>query len=434
MSTNQAENQTGLMLKKDFPFFETNPEVVYLDSAATSLTPNSVIDEINRYYRHYSVNIHRGVYKASAEATKVYEDTRQKVIKFINAPSSFETVYTRNTTESLNLIAYSFERVSGLDELYFAWKSGWAKGDVILLTESEHHSNIVPWQMLAERVGARIVFVPVLPNGALNLNALEDIKKDLAGETVKIVSLSQVSNVTGIVYDLEPFQSFAREKGALFIVDGAQAVCHQKVDVTAIDCDFYVFSAHKMLGPTGIGVVVGKRSLFDKMHPFLGGGDMILEVHKGATTYNEPPYKFEAGTPNISGVFGLAAAIDYLEKVDLNEIFRWEQELLYYALEKVGKIDGIIIHGPSLEELKKGQYEKVGVLPFGIESIHPHDVGTILDDYKVCIRAGHHCCQLLMQAWNVSATNRASFYLYNDHSDIDKLVEAIQGVQKVFKR
>ena len=434
MKIDQKIQNLNEITRKDFPFFANNPDTVYLDSAATSLTPTSVIEAIDRYYQNYSVNVHRGVYRASMEASEVYEGVRDKIRNFISASNDYEVVYTRNTTESINLLAYSLERAHKLGEMYSAWDVPWEKGDVILISESEHHSNIVPWQMLADKVEAQIVFVPVIENGALDLNKFEDIQKELKNRRVKIVSLAHVSNVSGIVHDLKPFSKYARDKGALFIIDGAQSVCHMKVDITDIDCDFYAFSAHKMLGPTGVGTLVGRRDLLDHIPPFLGGGDMILDVLKSKTVYNAPPYKFEAGTPNVSGVFGFGAAIDYLEKVGLDNIHRWEKHLLKYAMESLEKEDGVTMHGPSLTDVKNGAYEKTAVLSFNIDGIHPHDVGTILDEHSVCIRAGHHCCQVLMSVWGTHATNRASFYLYNDFEDVDKLILAIQAVRKIFQK
>lgn len=419
-------------VKSDFPFFTHNPGTVYLDSAATSLKPEAVISAISRYYREYSANIHRGVYKASMEATQIYESTRGVVKKFLNAGKAYEVVFTRNTTEGINLLSHSLENFRGnLGNQYMSWSDGIQKGDVFLITESEHHSNIVPWQMLCDKKGAELVFVPVHQNGQLNLGEFEEIKNRLKSKNVRVVSISKVSNVTGIVHDLEPFRFFAREKGSIFIVDGAQAVCHHTTYLDEMDADAFVFSAHKMLGPTGSGVLVAKKDLLEKIPPFLGGGDMILDVTKGHTTYNSVPHKFEAGTPDIAGVFGLKAAIEYLESIGMENIYEWEKALLKYTFEKLEPL-GVEIYGPSANELV--EIEKVGVVSFNIPGIHPHDVGSIMDESNVCIRAGHHCCQLLMQFWNTSATNRASFYLYNDFSDIDQLADAIQNVRKIFKK
>jgi len=424
-------------VKSDFPFFENNPGVVFLDSAATSLTPKPVIDAVRRYYEQYSVNIHRGVYKSSMEATDIYEKTRETIKRFIGAEQGYEVIYVRNTSEGFNLLSVVLERLSeNPGEQYGAWSNGTGlgKGDVVVVSESEHHSNIVPWQMLSRRTGAEVEFIPVTVDGELDHTALEQLEQKVAGKNVKVVSLSKVSNVTGVVHDLTPFKEFARKKGAMFFVDGAQAICHEKIDLKEMDADAFVFSAHKMVGPTGIGAIVLRSDLARVLPPFMGGGDMILEVYKDKTIYNEPPHKFEAGTPHIAGVFGLQAAIEYLEKVGVENILAWEKELLYATLEKLEKIEGVHIYGPSLERLKNGEVEKVGVVSFNIKGAHPHDVGTIMDENNVCIRAGHHCCQLLMQCWNVDATSRASFYLYNDMGDVDKLIESVSAVQKIFTR
>ena len=434
MLTNETTQLDSLArkVKADFPFFTANPETIYLDSAATSLKPQTVIDAIVRYYEQFSANIHRGVYRVSMEATEVYESTREVIKNFLGANDDYEVIYVRNTTEAMNLLAVSLSRTTNqLKKNYSAWQNGFEKGDVILLTESEHHSNIVPWQMIADAASLELVYVPVMPNGELSREAFQDIKIQLKNRRVKIVSISQVSNVTGIIHNLDPFIAFAREKGALFFVDGAQAVCHQTISLKDSGADAFVFSAHKLLGPTGTGVLVGRKSLLENLPPFLGGGDMILEVSKNVTTYNKIPHKFEAGTPDIAGVYGLRAAIEYLNRIGMDTILNWEKELVKYGMQKL-EAAGVHVFGPSLSELER--VEKVGVISFNIPGIHPHDVGTIMDEHNVCIRAGHHCCQLLMQAWNTSATNRASFYLYNDYSDIDKLAEAVGYVKKIFNR
>jgi cysteine desulfurase/selenocysteine lyase len=431
MMTSNLENLSQ-KVKSDFPFFHHNPDTVYLDSAATSLKPEQVINAITKYYREYSANIHRGVYKASMEATQVYENTREVIKKFIGAGKNFEVVYIRNTTEGMNLLSHTLMDFRGnLGSSYTNWENGFERGDVILITESEHHSNIVPWQMVCEKTGAELVFIPVNHNGQLNEEAFSDIKRQLSGKTVKIVSLSQVSNVTGIVHDIEPFKKYARDKGAVFIIDGAQAICHHTINLESLDADAFIFSAHKMLGPTGTGVLVARKEILDKIPPFLGGGDMILDVTKEHTIYNTVPHKFEAGTPDIAGVFGLNAAIEYLQSVGMENILAWEKTLLKYAFEKLEPL-GLEIYGPESSELD--HIEKVGVFSFNIPGVHPHDVGSIMDENNVCIRAGHHCCQLLMQAWKTPATNRASFYLYNDFSDIDKLADAIGHVRQIFKK
>lgn len=428
-------NDLSKLTKPDFPFFQKNPGVVYLDSAATSLTPRSVIDAIVEYYEESSSNIHRGVYKASQRATAVYEETRDDIIRFVNAPSGSTAIFLRNTTEGINLLAHSLGALKDqLKEKFPAWREGLQKGDIIVVSDSEHHSNIVPWQLLAAEKGLEIVYIPVADDGRLNTETLPALLSQKGGaEKVRIVSISQVSNVTGVVHDLKPIHDFARQNGAIFVVDGAQAICHSRVDLQNLDCDFFVFSAHKMLGPTGIGAIVGPKDLFRILPPYMGGGDMILEVQKDKTTYNEPPHKFEAGTPNVGGAYGLKAAIAYLEKAGMENIHAYEKELLIYAMEKMEE-RGIKMHGPSLQDVKSGKVDKVGVISFEIEGIHPHDIGTILDEHDICIRVGHHCCQLLMERWQVSATCRASFYLYNDKTDIDRLMAGIEAAQKVFRR
>ncbi|MDH5720992.1 MAG: SufS family cysteine desulfurase [Spirochaetia bacterium] len=435
MNTEEQLISLGKNIRKDFPFFQNNPNTVYLDTAATSLVPKDVIENIVLYYEKYGANVHRGVYKASAEASEIYENTRKKVRDFVSAPSDVEVIFTKNTTESLNLLAHSLSSAkSELNEFFSGWNDGLKKDDVILLSESEHHSNIVPWQIVSEKTGASLEYIPVIKeSGALDLAAFENMKNRLEGRPVKIISLAHVSNVTGIVYDLTAFSQFAKEKGAIFITDGAQSVCHQKLNFTELGCDFFAFSAHKMAGPKGIGVLLGKKEILKQMPPFCGGGDMILEVEKAGSTYNEPPYKFEAGTPNVGGVFGLSSAIDYLNKIGMNNIAAWENKLTLYAMKKLSAIN-VQFFGPSAADIASEKFKKVGVVSFGLEGIHPHDVGTMADEYDVCIRVGHHCCQLLMKAWKVSATCRASFYLYNDFEDIDRLTDALEKTRQFFRR
>ncbi len=422
-------------IRKDFPFFKSNPKTTFLDSAASSLTPKPVIEAVQRYYEKYSVNIHRGVYKASMEASQIYEEGREKIKIFLNSCDDGIVVYVRNTTEGLNLITQCLSQVSSLNNSsYFAWSRGFSSGDIILLSESEHHANIVPWQIIANRHSLKIEYLPInLDNGTINLEVFEDFKKKLKNKCVKIVSLAQASNVTGIMHDLTPFQKYAREKGALFIVDGAQSVCHSRIDLKELDPDFFVFSGHKMLGPTGIGILWGKAELMKKLPPYMGGGDMILSVSKEKIVYNTPPHKFEAGTPDIAGVFGLQAAIDYINSFDRQELEKKENYLIMYAMKKM-KEAGLIIYGPKLEEIEKGHIKKIGVISFGISSVHPHDVGSILDQENIAIRVGHHCCQILMEAWKAPATCRASIHLYNDVQDIDHLMVGITEVKKIFMK
>ncbi|MDH5718588.1 MAG: SufS family cysteine desulfurase [Spirochaetia bacterium] len=433
MTENKELTQLGKNIRKDFPFYKNNPNISYLDSAATSLVPRDVINKIIYYYESLGVSVHRGVYQLAAKTSEIYEDARKKIKHFLSAGSEYEIIFTRNTTEAINLIAYSFEKAKDeLNELFSGWKGGLKTGDIVLISESEHHSNIIPWQIISERTGIKIKYIPIVKEtGALDITAFNKIKNDLDDKDVKIISLAQVSNVTGIVYDLKPFISYAREKGSVFIVDGAQSVCHQKINLSDLSPDFFVFSAHKMLGPKGIGALCGKKEILNKMPVFLGGGDMILSVNKEKSTYNEIPYKFEAGTPNISAVFGFSAAIDYLEKIGLQNISDWEKKLTLYAMEKLSEIN-IQFFGPSLEQVKSNEFKKVGVVSFGINGIHPHDIGTLLDENNVCIRVGHHCCQLLMKAWDVPATCRASFYLYNDFEDVDNLINGLRKTIEFF--
>lgn len=417
----------GSKLRKDFPFFQHNPDIAFLDSAASSLTPSVVTNAVAQYYDQYGVNIHRGVYRASMEATEVFENSREKVRKLIHDGSKNPVVYIRNATEGFNLLASSLAQVTvELSDYITAWQTPLSPEDVILISESEHHSNIVPWQMLATKTGARVEYLSInIQDGSLNKDDLLKLKD----AKVKIVSLSAASNVTGIIHDLTPFAEFARQKGALFIVDAAQAICHKPLDVNHLDADFLIFSGHKMLGPSGIGAIWGKKELFEKLPPYMGGGDMILSVKKEGSTYNELPHRFEAGTPHIAGAFGLAAAIDYLEQQGLQHILEHEQKLAYETIDRLKK-EGIKVHGPQ----NPNEAPRSGVVSFEIPGVHPHDVGTILDEKGVAIRAGHHCCQILMQSFQVAATARASFYLYNDVDDIDRLIDAVRYVKKIFHK
>ncbi len=411
--------QTVDEIKQDFPFFNKNQNVTFLDSAASSLTPFSVIEAIKKYYEKYSVNIHRGVYDASMKATEIYENTREKINAFLNANNEGDIIYVRNATEAFNMIAHC------LSEEF-------SEGDVILLSESEHHANIVPWQMAMKRCSLQIEYLPIhKKNGMFNMESFDAMKKKLQNRRLKVISLAQTSNVTGVSHDLTPFWDYAREKGAFFIVDGAQSVCHTKIDLKKLSPDFFIFSGHKMLGPTGIGILWGKKELTKRLPPFLGGGDMILSVSKEKIVYNLSPHKFEAGTPNISGVFGLGAAVDYLNGFDRDVLEQREKSLTLYAMKQMNDV-GCDVHGPSLEEVQQGDVQKIGVISFNVGSVHPHDVGTILNQDGIAIRVGHHCCQILMSVWGVSATCRASLYLYNDKQDINRLIEGISKVKEIF--
>ena len=401
-------------LRNDFPIFKkkiNGNELVYLDNASTTQKPYSVIDSITDYYTNYNSNIHRAVYQLAEEATELYEKSREKIANFINVRPE-EIVFTRNTTESINLIAHSWAR------------SNLKKDDSVVITELEHHSNIVPWQILCQEIGTRLEYVGIDENGFLDLEHMIEL---ISLKKVKLVSLSHMSNVLGTIVPIERIIKVAHEHGIPVIVDGAQSVPHMPVNVKNIDCDFLVFSAHKMLGPTGVGVLYAKKELLEKMRPFMGGGDMIKEVFKFHTNYNEVPYKFEAGTPNIADVVGFGAAIDYLEKIGMENIRRHEITLTEYALESILSLKYVTVYGPRDTKYRGG------VISFNIADIHPHDLATIMNDHGIAIRSGHHCAQVLMQRLDVPATSRASFYIYNTKEEIDKFVNAIKEAGRIFK-
>lgn len=401
-------------LRNDFPIFKkkiNGNELVYLDNASTTQKPYSVIDSITDFYTNYNSNIHRAVYQLAEEATELYEKSREKIANFINVRPE-EIVFTRNTTESINLIAHSWAR------------SNLKKDDGIVITELEHHSNIVPWQILCQEIGTRLEYVGIDENGFLDLEHMIEL---ISSKKVKLVSLSHMSNVLGTIVPIEGIIKVAHEHGIPVIVDGAQSVPHMPVNVKNIDCDFLVFSAHKMLGPTGVGVLYAKKEFLEKMRPFMGGGDMIKEVFKFHTNYNEVPYKFEAGTPNIADVVGFGAAIDYLEKIGMENIRRHEITLTEYALESILSLKYVTVYGPRDTKYRGG------VISFNIADIHPHDLATIMNDHGIAIRSGHHCAQVLMQRLDVPATSRASFYIYNTKEEIDKFVNAIKEAGRIFK-
>ena len=401
-------------LRNDFPIFKkkiNGNELVYLDNASTTQKPYSVIDSITDFYTNYNSNIHRAVYQLAEEATELYEKSREKIANFINVRPE-EIVFTRNTTESINLIAHSWAR------------SNLKKDDSVVITELEHHSNIVPWQILCQEIGTRLEYVGIDENGFLDLEHMIEL---ISLKKVKLVSLSHMSNVLGTIVPIERIIKVAHEHGIPVIVDGAQSVPHMSVNVKNIDCDFLVFSAHKMLGPTGVGVLYAKKELLEKMRPFMGGGDMIKEVFKFHTNYNEVPYKFEAGTPNIADVVGFGAAIDYLEKIGMENIRRHEITLTEYALESILSLKYVTVYGPRDTKYRGG------VISFNIADIHPHDLATIMNDHGIAIRSGHHCAQVLMQRLDVPATSRASFYIYNTKEEIDKFVNAIKEAGRIFK-
>jgi len=403
-------------IRKDFPILQRkvrdNKPLIYLDNASTTQKPNQVIDAITDYYKNYNANIHRAVYALAEEATNAYESTRDKVAKFVNVKNREEIIFVRGTTEAINLVAYAWGR-SHVEE-----------GDIIVTTEYEHHSNIVPWQILVKEKGAKLEYICMDDDGQLILDQLD---KYLATGKVKLVTFSLVSNVLGTISDAEKIISKCKNAGVLTLIDGAQAVPHMKVDLEKLDCDFFAFSGHKMLGPTGIGVLWVRKSVLETMNPFHGGGDMIREVHKYETTWNDLPYKFEAGTPNIADVIGFGAAIDYLTNLGIDNIRDHEIELTKYALEKLSNIKGITIYGTK-DISKRG-----GVISFNFHDVHPHDVAQILDGEGIALRSGHHCAQVLMERLDVAATSRASFYIYNTKEDVDALVNSLGKVARLFK-
>ncbi|HEV8444334.1 MAG TPA: cysteine desulfurase [Steroidobacteraceae bacterium] len=396
---------------RDFPVLARQVHgkpLVFLDSAASSQRPLAVIEAVDSYERLHHANVHRGVHQLSQEATAMFEHARERVAGFVNAAASREVIFTRGTTESINLVAQSYGRTR------------LQPGDEILVTALEHHANIVPWQLVAEQTGASLKVVPMDRRGVVSL---EDVAAKL-GERTRIVACAQVSNALGTVLPVREIARLAHARGAVVLVDGAQAVPHQRVDLQALDCDFYAFSAHKMYGPTGIGVLVGREKLLEAMPPWQGGGDMILTVSFQKSTWNELPFKFEAGTPNISGAVGLAAAIDYIDSLGIDNIHAHEQQLLARATDKLLRVPGLTIVGTAPD--------KASVISFTIDGIHPHDLGTILDAEGVAVRTGHHCAMPVMEFFGVAATARASFACYSRESDIDALVHALGKAREVF--
>lgn len=401
-------------IRKDFPilFQEVNDEpLVYLDNAATTQKPTQVLDALRHYYENDNANVHRGVHTLAERATADYENSREKVRAFINAKETAEVLFTRGTTTGLNWLARSYG-----DAFVEA-------GDEIVISYMEHHSNIIPWQQLAQRKGATLRYVPLTDDGFLDM----DVAKEIINEKTAIVSLAYVSNVLGVINPIKELAALAHANNAVMIVDGAQATPHMKVDVQALDADFFAFSGHKMCGPTGIGVLYGKRQWLEQMEPVEFGGEMIDFVNLYDSTWKELPWKFEAGTPNIAGAIALGAAIDYLNEIGMEQIHQYEQELVDYVLPKLHEIGGITTYGPQDPE------HHTGVIAFNLDGIHPHDVATALDMEGVAVRAGHHCAQPLMNYLNLPATARASFYFYNTKEDADRLIEAIQATKEFFK-
>lgn len=399
-------------LRKDFPVFDHpihGKPLAFLDSAVTSQKPRQVLDAIRTFYETSYSNVHRGVYALSARATEGFEGAREKLRAHVNAASTREIVFTRSATEALNLVAYAW----GLDNL--------GPGDVAVVTELEHHSNFVPWQQIARRTGAELRMIPIDDQGELRLDELDALARDGA---VKVVAASLVSNSLGTINPIERLSAWAHERGAIMVVDAAQAAPHRRVDVQALGCDFLAFSSHKMCGPTGAGVLWGRSALLESMSPFNYGGEMIRSVTLAETTWNELPYKFEAGTPAIAEAYGLGVAVDYLNAVGLEAIEEHEHELTLYALERLGELPFVTVYGPPADR-------RAGLVSFNVEGVHPHDVAQVLDWEGVAIRAGHHCTQPLMQRLGVAATNRASFYLYTIPEEIDRLVEGLHKVKRV---
>ena len=396
-------------IRNDFPAYrKKDGNFIYLDSASTSQKPEFVIDAISSYYSSYAANIHRALYEIGEKATDKYEKVREKVKQFINVPDSHVVIFTGGTTESINLIAYSW----GSNNL--------SNGDQILITEMEHHSNIVPWQLLCSRSNASLNYIPIKKDGTLELGKL---KENILPKT-KLISLTHQSNVFGTINPLNNIIDEAKKIGAITVIDGAQAVPHMKVDIKKLGCDFYAFSGHKMLGPTGVGVLIARKNILEEIDPFMGGGEMINSVNMDESTWNEVPWKFEAGTPNIAQVIGLGAAIDYIQKIGIENIHQHEQELLHYGLDLLDQNKDVTLYGKA--------DNRGAVIPFNLENIHPHDLAKFLDTDGICIRAGHHCAQPIMNKLRVSATARASFYLYNTKEDIEKLVESINKTVRIF--
>ena len=395
-------------VKRDFPIFANNPGLVFLDSAASAQKPAAVIDRVSDFYRTDYANVHRGVYRLSTKSSELYENARARVARFLNAAHDSEIVFVRGATEGINLVVQS-------------WGASFLKAsDEVLITELEHHANIVPWQLLRDRIGFTLKVAPIDATGGLDLAKLEAL---ITAKT-KIVAVTHLANATGALVPVETIAKMAHAKGAKFLVDGCQAAPRMKVDVRAIDCDFYAFSGHKLYGPTGIGVLYGKRELLQAMPPWQAGGDMILNVTFEKTTFQDPPARFEAGTPDISGAIGLATALDYIDALGLDAIAAHEAALTEYGIDALARLPGVRL-------VPAGQ-RRFGILSFAVDGIHPHDVASILDQHKVAVRAGHHCAQPLLDKLDLNATTRASFGVYNDEADIDALAAAIQAAQKMF--
>ena len=397
--------------KKDFPIFD-NKDIAYLDSGATTQKPTSVLEAIEKFYKNENANPHRGAYGLSIEATEIYENTRDKIAKFINAKHREEIIFSKNASESLNLIAYSY----GLDNL--------KKDDEIVLSIMEHHSNLVPWQMVAKKTESKLNYMYINDNFEISD---EEIETKITDKT-KIVGITHVSNVLGTINNIEKIIKYAHKKGAIVVVDGSQSIPHMEIDVQKLDADFFVFSGHKMLAPLGIGILYGKREILNKMNPFLMGGDMIEYVYEQETTFAPLPNKFEAGTQNVEGVIGLGAAIDYIKNIGYNKIQEIEKEVTSYARQELSKLEYLTLYLTPNEE------KHSSVISFNIKGVHPHDVASILDSENVCVRSGNHCAQPLLRSMEIDSTCRASFYIYNTKEDVDKLVIALNKAYNMFKK
>ncbi|HBU57108.1 MAG TPA: cysteine desulfurase CsdA [Gemmatimonadetes bacterium] len=407
------EDFDPIRIRKDFPALDQTihgKPLAYLDNAATSQKPRAVLDVLSEYYERDNANVHRGIHELSRRATVAFEAAREKVASWINAPSTAECVWTRGTTEAINLVATAW----GLDHV--------GEGDEILISVMEHHSNIVPWQLLAARTGATLKYIEIDDEGRLVLDGLES----LITERTKIVSISDVSNSLGTINPVKTIVDASRAVGAIVMVDGAQGVVHTKVDVQDLGCDFYAFGGHKMCGPTGVGVLWGRLELLEAMAPFQGGGEMIQIVERDQSSWAAVPHKFEAGTPNIAGAIGMGAAVDYLSNIGIEAIAIHESEIMAYAMAQLSLVPGLRMFGPSSLD------DRSAVISFTMGDAHPHDISTILDTEGVAIRAGHHCAQLVMKHFGVSATARASFYLYSTQEDVDRLVEGLDQVAAIF--
>lgn len=400
-------------IRRDFPILDrevrSGVKLIYLDSTATSQKPTAVIEVMNQYYRTTNANIHRGVHTLAEEATAEYESARKRIAAFIHARSPREIIYTRNATEAINLVAISWGRAN------------LKAGDTLILTELEHHSNLVPWQILAAELGLRLEFIPVAPDGMLDQGEYDKLLR----LEPKLVAFSHMSNVLGTISPAQDMIRKAHAAGALVLIDGAQSVPHFPVDVQTLDVDFLAFSGHKMCGPTGIGILYGKQALLEAMPPFMGGGDMIRKVYLRSFTPNDLPHKFEAGTPAIAEAIGLGAAVDYLASIGMDAIAAHEHELIRYAVDRLSEVSGLELLGPAADQ-------RGGVASFTLKGIHPHDIAQILDGYGIAVRAGHHCAMPLHDKYQIPATTRASFYLYTLKDEVDRLVEGIENVKKVF--